>query len=86
VQHIKTRKGLILAAALIAFSNFAGLAAAKPKENTKPRNKNLLKIDGVESELEGVVVYIPNTDKAYIPLQAVHAVTGKKEKLSSVSR
>jgi alkaline phosphatase len=58
----------------------------KNRQVEMPVNKNLLRIDGVESELEGVVVYIPNTDKAYIPLQAVHAVTGKKEKLPSTSR
>ena len=58
----------------------------KNRQVEMPVNKNLLRIDGVESELEGVVVYIPNTDKAYIPLQAVHAVTGKKGKLPSVSR
>jgi hypothetical protein len=46
----------------------------------------MLRIDGVESELEGVGVYIPDTDKAYIPLQVVHAVMDKKEKLPSVSR
>jgi alkaline phosphatase len=51
-----------------------------------PVNKNLLRIDGAESELEGVVVYISNTDKAYVPLQAVLAVKGKKEKLPSISR
>lgn len=58
----------------------------KNRQVEMPVNKNLLRIDGVESELEGVVVHIPNTDKAYIPLQAVHAVTGKKGKLPSVSR
>jgi alkaline phosphatase len=51
-----------------------------------PVNKNLLRIDGVESELEGVVIYIPENDKAYVPLQAVHAVTGKKGNLPSVTK
>lgn len=58
----------------------------RSKRVEMPVNKNLMRIDGVESELEGVIVYIPETDKAYIPLQAVHAVTGKKEKLPSVSK
>ena len=51
-----------------------------------PVNKNILTIDGVSSELEGVVVYIPNTDKAYLPLQAVEAIKGKKDPLPSVAR
>lgn len=51
-----------------------------------PVNKSLIRIDGVESDLEGVVVYIPETDKAYVPLQAVYALTGKKEKLPSISK
>jgi hypothetical protein len=36
--------------------------------------------------MEGVVVYITDSDKVYVPLQAVHAITSKKEKLPSVSR
>jgi alkaline phosphatase len=58
----------------------------KGRQIEMPVNKNLMRIGGVESELEGVVVYIPETDKAYIPLQAVYAVTGQKEKLPSISR
>jgi len=42
--------------------------------------------DGVEFELDGVVVYIPNTDKAYLPLQAVQAIKGNKNTLPSVAR
>lgn len=56
------------------------------KKAALPVNKNILSIDGVESELEGVVVYIPNTDKAYLPLQAVQAIKGKKDTLPSVAR
>jgi alkaline phosphatase len=58
----------------------------KGRQIEMPVNKNLMRIGGVESELEGVVVYIPETDKAYIPLQAVYAVTGQKEKLPSMLR
>ncbi len=56
------------------------------KQAEMPVNKNLVRIDGVESELEGVVVYIPETDKAYVPLQAVHAILGKKGKRPSISK
>ncbi len=58
----------------------------KEMQAEMPVNKNLLRIDGVESELEGVVVYIPETEKAYVPMQAVHAILGKKGKLPSVSQ
>jgi len=31
------------------------------------------------------VVYAPNTDKAYIPLQAVHMIRGSKEALPKIT-
>lgn len=43
-----------------------------------PVNKNLLIIDGKEILLEGVVVYAPDTKKAYVPMQAVNLITGAK--------
>jgi alkaline phosphatase len=36
-----------------------------------PVNKNVMKIGGQTELLEGVVVYAPDTDKAYLPQQAV---------------
>lgn len=51
VQHIKARKGFILAVALIVYANFTGLAAAKPKETAKPRNVIVLIADGCGSEM-----------------------------------
>ena len=41
-----------------------------------PVNKNLLELDGRTIALEGVVVYAPNTRKAYLPLEAVKQITG----------
>jgi alkaline phosphatase len=46
------------------------------KQAELPVNKNLLKLDGQTTELEGVVVYAPHTGKAYIPLQAVNLIKG----------
>jgi alkaline phosphatase len=43
-----------------------------------PVNKNILMTDGRSEELEGVVVYAPNTGKAYIPSQAVVRLRGSK--------
>ena len=51
-----------------------------------PVNKNILRLDGADRELEGVVVYIPETDKAYLPLQAVQAIKSAKTTLPSVSK
>jgi alkaline phosphatase len=39
-----------------------------------PVNQNILAIDGAERLLEGVVVYIPATDRAYLPRQAVEMI------------
>jgi alkaline phosphatase len=39
-----------------------------------PANQNLLLMDGREHRLEGVVVYIPATDRAYLPRQAVDLI------------
>jgi hypothetical protein len=36
-----------------------------------------LKSGNREETLEGVVVYIPNTGKAYLPLQAINIIKGK---------
>jgi alkaline phosphatase len=42
-----------------------------------PVNQNILKSGNREETLEGVVVYIPNTGKAYLPLQAINIIKGK---------
>lgn len=47
-------------------------------------NKNLMEIDGKAYPLEGVVVYIPNTGKLYVPLEAVQRLQGKPRRLPAV--
>jgi alkaline phosphatase len=39
-----------------------------------PANKNILHIGEQERPLEGLVIYIPNTNKAYLPRQAVEMI------------
>ncbi|MDA8126168.1 MAG: alkaline phosphatase [Deltaproteobacteria bacterium] len=51
-----------------------------------PINKNILRLDGADRELEGVVVYIAETDRAYLPLQAVQAIKGVKTALPAVGK
>lgn len=46
-----------------------------------PVNKNLLRMDGQEVPLEGVVVFIRETGKAYLPLQAVQMIKGEPVRL-----
>jgi alkaline phosphatase len=46
-----------------------------------PVNKNIIILNGTEAELEGAVVYIANTDKAFIPMQAVNLIKGTDETL-----
>lgn len=43
-----------------------------------PVNKNILMMDGKEILLEGIVVYAPDTRKAYVPQQAVNLITGAR--------
>jgi alkaline phosphatase len=43
-----------------------------------PVNKNILMMDGKEILLEGIVVYAPDTKKAYVPMQAVNLITGAR--------
>jgi alkaline phosphatase len=50
-----------------------------------PVNENLLKIGEKIQTLEGVVVYAPNTDRAYIPLQAVNAIQGSRAALPGIT-
>lgn len=58
----------------------------KGKTAELPTDKNILKMDGKETLLEGVAVYAPDTGKAYIPLQAANLIAGKKDKLPGVSK
>jgi alkaline phosphatase len=41
-----------------------------------PVNKNILRIGGQTHRLEGLVVYIPQTDKVYLPQQAIEIIEG----------
>jgi hypothetical protein len=49
-----------------------------------PINKNLLEINNKLYRLEGVVVYASETQKVYIPLQAVQLIKGVKKNLPSL--
>jgi alkaline phosphatase len=50
-----------------------------------PVNKNLLKIGEKLYPLEGVVVHDPKTDRAYIPLQAVHMLLASRAALPKIT-
>jgi alkaline phosphatase len=50
-----------------------------------PINKNLLLVAGQSIELEGVVVYIPDTQKTYVPLQAVQLIAGQQVSLPPIA-
>jgi alkaline phosphatase len=50
-----------------------------------PINKDILMTAGRSVELEGVVVYAPNTGKVYVPSQAVERLEGAKEQRPSDS-
>lgn len=47
-----------------------------------PANKNLLRLGDKTEELEGVVVYASNTEKAYLPMQAVNRIRGQGKTVS----
>jgi alkaline phosphatase len=51
-----------------------------------PVNKNILNLDEREIPLEGVVIYIPETDKIYLPLQAVQLIKGQKDFLPNINK
>jgi alkaline phosphatase len=55
------------------------------KEARLPVNKNVLVLNGEASELEGTVVFIPATNKVYVPLQAVQRITDRQTFLPSVA-
>jgi alkaline phosphatase len=54
------------------------------KQSELPVNKNLLKLNNRPRQLEGVVVYVPQTRKAYLPLQAVNLIKGAPDTLPSI--
>ncbi|MBU1041227.1 MAG: alkaline phosphatase [Proteobacteria bacterium] len=45
-----------------------------------PANENILRLDGREIRLEGLVVHAPDTGKTYIPAQAVQKIKGRAKK------
>ncbi len=49
-------------------------------------NKNLLVLAGQSIELEGLVVYMPDTKKVYLPLQAVQLIAGQPVSLPAIAR
>jgi alkaline phosphatase len=51
-----------------------------------PVHKNILTIAGKSIELEGLVVYVAETKKAYLPLQAVQLLRGQPVCLPSIAR
>ena len=59
--------------------------AFQGKEAELPVNKNLLKLDGRNITLEGVVVYAPDTGKAYLPLAAVNLIKGSPDTLPAIT-
>jgi alkaline phosphatase len=59
--------------------------AAGVKIAELPVNKNLLKLGEKMYALEGLVVYAPDTGKAYIPLQAVKMIKGSRQPLPEIS-
>ena len=49
-----------------------------------PVNKNVIRMGNKFENLEGIVVYAPNTNKAYIPMQAINIIKGVTATLPSV--
>jgi alkaline phosphatase len=58
--------------------------AVRDKVAELPVNTNLLRLDGRTIELEGLVVYIPNTKKLYVPLQAAQIIAGQSLSLPPI--
>jgi alkaline phosphatase len=66
-------------------SNPVVAIAAGGKIAELPVNQSRLKLGEKMHALEGVVVYIPNTDQAYIPLQAVRLIRGSGAALPKIA-
>jgi alkaline phosphatase len=56
------------------------------REAVLPVNKNILTLDGREILLEGIVVHVPDTDKIYLPLQAVQLIRGESKSLPPITK
>lgn len=51
-----------------------------------PVNKSVLVRDGQTNQLEGLVVYMADIKKVFVPLQAIQLLTGKQDPLPSVAQ
>jgi alkaline phosphatase len=51
-----------------------------------PVNTNILNLDGRQILLEGIVVHITDTDKIYLPLQAVQLIKGEVKTLPAITK
>jgi len=61
------------------------LITYRGKRAELPVNKHWLIHDGKARRMEGVVVYAPEKEKAYIPLQAVKMIRGSRDALPRVT-
>jgi alkaline phosphatase len=59
--------------------------AYQDRQAELPVNKNILRIGGQEKSLEGVVIYAPNTGKAFLPLEAVNLIQGSSAPLPALA-
>lgn len=55
--------------------NLALVVKSGDKTATMPTSKNICKIGSVEYKLEGLVIYVPKTDKVYIPMETLEVLT-----------
>jgi alkaline phosphatase len=51
-----------------------------------PVNKNILHLGDQQILLEGIVVHIPDTDKIYLPLQAIQLIKSESNSLPAISK
>lgn len=56
------------------------------REAALPINKNLLILNKQELPLEGIVVYVTETGKTFLPLEAVHLIKGESKPLPAISK
>lgn len=55
------------------------------KQAELPVNKNILKLDGKNINLEGLVILAPDTGKVYLPLEAVNVLRGSPGPLPAIT-
>ena len=60
--------------------------AHQGRQATLPVNKNLLHLGDRLIPLEGIVVHIPDTDKIYLPLQAIQLIKGECKSLPTITK